>query len=159
MFQEMGGRLRRPGLPLSANCPEFHYCWFGLSLIGAISVPVNTAYKRDETAFILNDAGAKAVVTHPTLLAVADAAVNLSPGVQHKLLVATPVGSDAPAPSAPEEPAVGTAFDPAVEPEWANFDDALAQAQMLAERRKYCRRTSQCWSIPPAPPATPRGCR
>ena len=133
MFQEMRvGRGDRVCLFLP-NCPEFHYCWFGLSLIGAISVPVNTAYKRDETAFILNDAGAKAVVTHPTLLAVADAAVNLSPGVQHKLLVTTPVGSDAPAPSAPEEPALGTAFDPALGAEWANFDDALAQAQMLAE--------------------------
>ena len=28
------------------NCAEFMYCWFGLSLIGAISVPINTAYKR-----------------------------------------------------------------------------------------------------------------
>ena len=133
MFQEMGvGQGDRVCLFLP-NCPEFHYCWFGLSLIGAISVPVNTAYKRDETAFILNDAGAKAVVTHPTLLAVADAAVNLTPGVQHKLLVTTSVGSDAPAPAVPEEPALGTALDPVLGAEWANFDDALAQAQMLAE--------------------------
>ena len=39
------------------NCPEFMYCWFGLSLLGAISVPINTAYKRDEAAYILSNAG------------------------------------------------------------------------------------------------------
>src|SRR5918999_3959252 len=44
------------------NCPEFLYCWFGLSTIGAICVPINTAYKRDETAYILNDAEACALV-------------------------------------------------------------------------------------------------
>ena len=36
------------------NCPEFLYCWFGLSMIGAVSVPINTAYKRDESFYILN---------------------------------------------------------------------------------------------------------
>ena len=135
MFQEMGvGHGDRVCLFLP-NCPEFHYCWFGLSLIGAISVPVNTAYKRDETAFILNDACAKAVVTHPTLLAVADAAVNLTPSVQHRFLVTTPVGSDAPAapaapaPVAPEEPALESVSEVG----WVNFDDALAQANELID--------------------------
>nr|MCS5669262.1 AMP-binding protein [Dehalococcoidia bacterium] len=41
------------------NCIEYVYSWFGLSLIGAIAVPVNTAYKRDEMAYILNNAEAK----------------------------------------------------------------------------------------------------
>ena len=50
------------------NCAEFMYCWFGLSLIGAISVPINTAYKRDEASYILNNAGASALVTHTSLL-------------------------------------------------------------------------------------------
>ena len=68
------------------NCIEYLYCWFGLSAIGAISVPVNTAYRRDETAYILNDAGAVALVTDPSLAEVAGAAADLAPGLRHRLL-------------------------------------------------------------------------
>ncbi len=69
------------------NCPEFLYCWFGLSLLGVISVPVNTAYKRDETAYILNNSEALALVAHQTLLPVAGPAAQLAPSVRHKLVV------------------------------------------------------------------------
>jgi len=72
------------------NCPEYLYCWFGLSILGAISVPVNTAYKRDETAYILNDAGAAAIVAHESLLPVASEAAGLAPSVRHKLVVENP---------------------------------------------------------------------
>ena len=76
------------------NVPEFHYCWFGLSLIGAISVPVNTAYKRDEAAYIFDNAGATAVVAHRSLLEVAEAAAEISPAVDYKLLVTTALESE-----------------------------------------------------------------
>jgi carnitine-CoA ligase len=72
------------------NCPEFLYCWFGLATIGAICVPINTAYKRDETAYILNDAEACALVAHESLLPVAEEAVGLAPSVKHRLLVGNP---------------------------------------------------------------------
>ncbi|MEE3248016.1 MAG: AMP-binding protein, partial [Chloroflexota bacterium] len=68
------------------NCIEYVYSWFGLSLIGAISVPVNTAYKRDEMAYILTNAEAKALVTDPSLADVAGAAAELAPSVVVKLL-------------------------------------------------------------------------
>ena len=94
LFQELGiGRGDRVCLFLP-NCPEFLYCWFGLALLGAISVPVNTAYKREETAFILRDAAAKALVAHQSLAAVAAAAADLVPGVAQRLLVT----ADEPAP-------------------------------------------------------------
>ena len=71
MFQSLGiSRDDRVALFLP-NCPEFLYCWFGLSMIGAVSVPVNTAYKRDETAYILNNSEALALVAHRSLLPVA----------------------------------------------------------------------------------------
>ena len=55
LFQNLGvGHGDRVCL-FMPNCPEFLYCWFGLSILGAIGVPINTAYKRDETAYILND--------------------------------------------------------------------------------------------------------
>ena len=50
MFQSMGVSHGDRVCLFLPNCAEFLLCWFGLSLLGAISVPINTAYKRDETA-------------------------------------------------------------------------------------------------------------
>jgi len=117
MFQEGGiGRGDRVCL-LLPNGPEFLYCWFGLALLGAISVPVNTAYKRDETAFILQDAAAKAIVAHQSLAAVATAAADLSPDLTHRLLVAA---------------AADAAAEPSPAGGWVDFADALAGAAVSA---------------------------
>ena len=87
MFSAMGiGAEDRVAL-FMPNCPEYLFCWFGLSMLGAISVPINTAYKRDETAFILNDAEALAMVAHQSLAEVAGQAAGLAPSVRHQLLV------------------------------------------------------------------------
>ena len=87
MFRALGvGRGDRVALFLP-NCHEFLYCWFGLSMMGAISVPVNTAYKRDETAYILNNSEALALVAHQSLLPVAGPAAQLAPSLRHKLVV------------------------------------------------------------------------
>ncbi len=89
MFQAMGVAPGDRVCLFMPNRPEYLFCWFGLSMLGAIGVPVNTAYKRDETAFILNDAGATALVAHHTLLSIAQEAAALAPGVRHKLVVET----------------------------------------------------------------------
>ena len=68
------------------NCIEYVYSWFGLSLIGAIAVPVNTAYKRDETAYIFNNAEAKGLVSDSSLVEVAGAAADLAPSITVRLL-------------------------------------------------------------------------
>ena len=109
------------------NCPEFLYCWFGLAILGAVSVPVNTAYKRDETAFILNNSGAKAIVTHRTLLPVAEAASNLADEVQYKLLVS-------PEPDF-ESAGSGPSYDGDSSPseDWVDFAAALRGATALAD--------------------------
>ena len=86
MFREMGvGRRDRVCL-FMPNAIEYLYCWFGLSELGAISVPVNTAYRRDETAYILNNSEAVAIVTDPSLADVAGAAADLAPSVRHRIL-------------------------------------------------------------------------
>ncbi len=87
LFRELGIGYGDRVCLLLPNCPEFLYCWFGLALLGAISVPVNTAYKREETAFILRDAAAKGVVAHQSLAAVAGDAAALAASVEHRLLV------------------------------------------------------------------------
>ena len=109
------------------NVPEFHYCWFGLSLIGAISVPVNIAYKRDEAGYIFENAGARAVVAHRSLLDVAEAAAAISPTVKHKLLVTTPLDSEPdPSPSG-DLPAEMTGEG------WTEFRALLQDAEELTE--------------------------
>ena len=86
MFRAMGVQHGdRVGL-FMPNCIEYLYCWFGLSELGAISVPINTAYRRDETAYILNNAEAVALVTDPSLADVAGAATDLAPSVRHRIL-------------------------------------------------------------------------
>ena len=87
MFQSMGvGHGDRVCLFLP-NVPEVLYTWFGLSLIGGIAVTINTAYRRDEMAYILNNAEAVALVAHESLIDVAAQAADIAPCVQHRLIV------------------------------------------------------------------------
>jgi long-chain acyl-CoA synthetase/crotonobetaine/carnitine-CoA ligase len=44
------------------NAPEFPITWIALGRIGAVMVPVNTAYTRDEMVFVLTDADAQFLV-------------------------------------------------------------------------------------------------
>lgn len=36
-----------------SNCPPFLYTWFALMKLGAILVPINSAFRSTETCFIL----------------------------------------------------------------------------------------------------------
>ncbi len=127
MFRDLGiDRGDRVCLFLP-NVPEFHYCWFGLSLLGAISVPVNVAYRRDEAAYIFDNAGATAVVSHHTLLDVAEAAAEISPSVKHKLVVTTPLESEVPG---SEDSRVPPA---AIENGWLEFGATMADAEEVSD--------------------------
>jgi crotonobetaine/carnitine-CoA ligase len=109
LFQEIGvGHGDRVCL-FMPNCLEYLYCWFGLSSIGAIGVPINTAYKRDETAYILNDAGASALVSDWGLVDIAEQAADLAPSIEHRLLVGEGEGPTG----------------------WTRFSDALGSAPSL----------------------------
>ena len=118
MFQGIGVNQGDRVCLFMPNCSEYLFCWFGLSILGAIGVPINTAYKRDEMAFILNDAEAKALVAHQTLAAVAEEAAALAPSIEHKLLVE---------PGNPGEDNLSG---------WTVFTQALDQAAELTSRPK-----------------------
>jgi long-chain acyl-CoA synthetase len=45
------------------NTPEFVYAFFACQKLGAVAVPFNTMYKGGEILHILNDCGAKAIIT------------------------------------------------------------------------------------------------
>lgn len=87
LFHDLGiGKGDRVCLFLP-NCPEFLYAWFALSRLGAISVPMNTAYKEEEGAALLNDSEARILVVHHTLLEVALEMRRRSPTVKELLVV------------------------------------------------------------------------
>lgn len=50
------------------NCPEFLYTWLACTKIGAAIVPINTAYKAEETKYVLNHSETKLVVTNKEYL-------------------------------------------------------------------------------------------
>lgn len=45
------------------NIPEFLYSFFGIQKLAAVAVPFNTMYKGREITHILNDSGAKVIIT------------------------------------------------------------------------------------------------
>ena len=90
LFIQMGVRKGDRICFFMPNCIEYLYCWFGLSVLGAISVPINTAYKRDEIAYILNNAEAVALVADPLYVDIAGSAVEVAPSVRHQLLRGEP---------------------------------------------------------------------
>jgi long-chain acyl-CoA synthetase len=49
------------------NWPEFHFATHGVWKVGAVEVPINTMFGREETAHILKDAGVRMVFTSPEL--------------------------------------------------------------------------------------------
>ena len=117
-FQSLGvGHGDRVGVYLP-NCREYLFSWMGLSLLGAICVPINTGYRRDEMAYILNNAEAKGIVCHHSLMDVVQEASPLCPSLQFRLAVSddnVSLSSDetfqqalegAPAPTYPDLPAV-----------------------------------------------------
>ncbi|QRV16088.1 acyl--CoA ligase [Haloterrigena salifodinae] len=57
------------------NCPEYLVAALGGFKAGVVFSPVNPQYKRREVAYQLEDADAKAIVTHPLLREVVDEAL------------------------------------------------------------------------------------
>src|SRR5215813_4734498 len=78
-----------------SNCPEFLYAWFGLMKIGAILVPINSAFRSTETQYIVQHAEAAAIVVDAaTGPVVADVAAHLAWVCQRISLAATPAAGE-----------------------------------------------------------------
>ena len=127
MFREMGVQHGDRVCLFMPNAIEYLYCWFGLSELGAISVPINTAYRRDETAYILNNAEAVALVTDPSLAEVAGAAADLAPSIRHRILRGDDPTSS-PSLSTREGRGGGEREG------WTSFSEAFNRAKPLADR-------------------------
>jgi len=44
------------------NCPEYLYCWFGLAKLGAVTVTINTQFKRETLKYLIEASDSKLVV-------------------------------------------------------------------------------------------------
>ena len=52
-LQEIGIKKGDKVAIILPNCPEFPFLWFGLSKLGAIEVPINTAHKGEILTYML----------------------------------------------------------------------------------------------------------
>ena len=158
LFAELGiGHGDRVCLFLP-NGREFLYIWMGLSRLGAICVPINIAYKPDEMAYMIDNAGAKALVSHETLMEVAQETAARCPSLEHKLVVHDGVARQAHheratepanhqrsnAPARPEQ-SIDPAHPELVEgqdsslnqyPDWRNFWALLGKASQILPQHK-----------------------
>ena len=87
LFNELGVGHGDRVCVLLPNGVEILYIWMGLSRLGAICVPINTAYKQEETSYILNNCQARALVSHHTLMDVAREAARPCPSLESRLVV------------------------------------------------------------------------
>ena len=87
LFRELGIAHGDRVCVFLPNGKEVLYAWMGLSLLGAICVPINTAYKQTEMGYILDNAEAKALVCHHTLMEVAQETVRARPYLDGLLVV------------------------------------------------------------------------
>ena len=67
-FAGAGIRRRDAVALLLPNSPEFVFAWFGLSLIGAVMVPINTSYKAAMLDYVIGDSGASGLITDRSML-------------------------------------------------------------------------------------------
>ena len=68
------------------NIPEFVYSFFALQKLGAIAVPFNTMYKGREILHILNDSGARAIITLTNFAPLINELRPDVPGLEHIIL-------------------------------------------------------------------------
>ncbi len=65
------------------NCPEYLFTWFGISKLGAVEVPVNTAHKGDLLAYMLNLSDANMMVLDSQYLDRIEPILNEVPGLKY----------------------------------------------------------------------------
>lgn len=77
---------------MCGNRPEYVFLWFGLSMLGAIQVPVNTAHKGVLLRHMLVLAEVKAIVVAPEHLDQLASVVEELPALREVVVFGTPVG-------------------------------------------------------------------
>ena len=74
---------------LAPNCAEFEIAFYGSSRAGAVVTTINSGYRERETAFQLENSGARMLVVHPSLLPMAQAARDGAPKLERLIVIAS----------------------------------------------------------------------
>jgi len=69
------------------NRPEFLFLWFGLSKLGAIEVPINTAHRGDLLTYMVDKADCRLIVVESPFLDRVEPALKGLPNVENVLLL------------------------------------------------------------------------
>jgi acyl-CoA synthetase (AMP-forming)/AMP-acid ligase II len=72
---------------LLENTPRFHEVFYGFQRAGVIFTPISTRLSSDEAATIVNDCGARLLVTSTTMGELAASIVELTPKVERRLSI------------------------------------------------------------------------
>ena len=67
-FRKLGVKQGDHVLSVLPNSPEAISVWYGLNYIGAVYIPANPAYKGNLLAHVVNNSGARVLVTHHNLV-------------------------------------------------------------------------------------------
>lgn len=67
-FRELGVEQGDHVLSFLPNSPESIAVWYGLNYLGAVYIPANPAYKGNLLAHVIENSGARVVVTHAELV-------------------------------------------------------------------------------------------
>jgi crotonobetaine/carnitine-CoA ligase len=85
---ELGRRSRATGWPRSSRTrPRRHLSWWGAVQAGAISVPINTAYKGEYLRHQLADSGSKVLVVEASLAERASDVLGQIDGLDHLVVI------------------------------------------------------------------------
>ena len=71
---------------LLPNCPEFLFSIFAMAQIGAVSVPINTAYTREEGEYVLHHSEASVLLSTREFLSLVDSIRGRVSALKHVIL-------------------------------------------------------------------------
>lgn len=74
------------------NCPEFLFLWFGLSKLGAVEVPINTAHKGDLLTYMLDKSDCRMLVVHSQYLDRVEPVLPDTPKIETVVVLGKAVG-------------------------------------------------------------------
>jgi long-chain acyl-CoA synthetase len=109
-LQSLGVGAGEPVSVFSPNCPELYYAWFGIAKAGAVFNPINALFKAEEAAYVVNHAGSRLLIAHPTLLAAVDEMRPSLGAVEHLIVL-----GEGPSPTLAELMAAAPSGDPPAE--------------------------------------------
>ncbi|RAR56414.1 crotonobetaine/carnitine-CoA ligase [Paraburkholderia unamae] len=92
-LRKLGVKRHDPVMVMLDNSAEFVFSWFALGLLGAVCVPINTAYTGDMLAYVTCDVKARIVITSAALVR---AFADLAPAQRGELSTFIVCGDDGP---------------------------------------------------------------